>query len=132
MTTADTATADMLRAYYAAWCTTDPDRIAPFFTPDATFEDLAFNAVFEGHDGVRTFAQMTFDAAPDFAITPTSIIVTGTHAAASWTMRGTFTNDLAGLPATGRPFEIRAASIIELRDGLIHRMTDYWNPAGLM
>jgi ketosteroid isomerase-like protein len=37
--------------------------------------------------------------------------------------------DLPGLPATGRPFEIRGATVVEFRDGKISRSTDYWSLA---
>ncbi|MEO1130271.1 MAG: ester cyclase [Planctomycetota bacterium] len=122
----------MLEMYYAAWCSGDPDAVAAFFENDAVFEDLAFGARFEGLDGVRTFAQITFAGVPDFHITPTQILVDGEQAAAAWTMTGTFAADMAGIPATGQPFEIRASSIIALRAGRILRMTDYWNPAALL
>ncbi len=123
--------AERLNAYYRAWTQHHADALAGFFHERAVFEDLAFNATFEGHEGVRTFAQITFAGAPDFEITPTEIVVDGDRAGASWTMRGTHTGDMPGFPATGRRFEIEAASVIRLEDGLIISMRDFWNPAGL-
>ena len=127
-----TPIAELLADYYAAWCTGDPDQIVRFFAADAVFEDLAFGARFEGHDGVRTFARITYEGAPDFKITPDLVVVEGNHAAASWIMNGTHTGDMPGFPATGRRFEIRASSMIRLRETRIVRMTDYWNPNALI
>ena len=121
----------MLEAYYAAWGHGDPDAIAAYFTPDAVFEDVAFDARFEGPEGVRDFARLTFQGVPDFQIAPERITVDGEDAAAWWTMSGTHAGDMPGFPATGRRFEISASSMIRLRDGKIQRMTDYWEPSEL-
>lgn len=128
---ADSETHNLLLQYYAAWSSGDPDAVAAFFDTGCVFEDLAFGAVFEGIDGVRAFAEFTFAGAPDFRIEPTAVLVDGGSAAASWTMSGTHSGDFPRAPATGKPFTIRASSIIELRDRKIVRMTDYWNPLSL-
>lgn len=59
---------------------------------------------------------------------PTHIITNGNAAAAAWEMSGTHLGDLPNLPATGKKFRVRASSIIEIRNGAILSMTDYWNP----
>ena len=123
------AAIDMLRRYYAAWGTGEPDRVAEFFCDDAVFEDLAFEAKFEGLDGVRTFAAITYGGVPDFKVEPDTIIVDGDRAATSWVMQGTHSGDLPNLPASGRSFQVRASSIIQLRDDKILQMLDFWNPA---
>ena len=42
-------------------------------------------------------------------------------------MSGTHRGDLPGLPATGKPFILRGASILELSSGQLARCTDYWD-----
>ena len=98
-----------------------------YFTTDAIFEDLAFGVQFEGHEGVRQFAAITFQGAPDFRIEVEDVLVEGDRAAASLIMRGTHEGDMPGAPADGKAFEIRACSQIIMRDMKIHRMVDYWN-----
>jgi steroid delta-isomerase-like uncharacterized protein len=49
-----------------------------------------------------------------------------------WTMAGTHQGDLPGLPATGRRFSLRGSAIVELRQGKIKRLTDYWDMATFM
>ena len=117
-----------LRDYYASWASGDPDRVAAFFAESATFEDLAFEAVFEGPEGVREFARLTYGGVPDFRVTPLRIIIDGASAAAAWEMTGTHSGDLPGLPATGKPFRVRASSIVQVERTGIIEMVDYWNP----
>jgi steroid delta-isomerase-like uncharacterized protein len=121
---------EMLRRYYAAWGTADPDAVVRFFTEDAVFEDLAFAARFDGAAGIRQFAMLTYSGVPDFRVEPEAIVAgAGGRAAAAWVMSGTHRGDFPGLPATNRAFRVRASSILEIAaDGRIARMTDYWSP----
>lgn len=121
-------TLEFLQRYYESWGRSDPDLVASFFTADGVFEDLAFAAKFEGKDGVRSFVELTYAGVPDFKVVPTRVVVEGDKAAAAWTMTGTHSGDLPGLPATGKSFEVRASSIIVLTDGAISEIVDYWNP----
>ncbi len=117
-----------LRNYYASWGTGDPDRVASFFAESATFEDLAFEAVFDGPAGVAEFAKLTYSGVPDFQVLPVHIVIDGTSAAAAWEMTGTHSGDLPGMPATGKPFRVRASSFIQFEGTRIIEIVDYWNP----
>lgn len=117
-----------LREYYASWGTGDPELVSAFFADSSIFEDLAFDAMFKGIDGVRQFATLTYSGVPDFKVEPTRIIVSGSSAAAAWVMSGTHSGDLPNLPATGKHFEVRASSIIRTEGSKIIEMLDYWNP----
>ena len=48
-----------VREYYATWSAGDPDKIVEFFADEAVFEDLAFDAKFEGPDAIRSFVDLT-------------------------------------------------------------------------
>jgi ketosteroid isomerase-like protein len=50
-------------------------------------------------------------------------------AAMEWLMSGTHERDLPGMPAAGKTFSVRGATILELRDGRITRNRDYWDLA---
>ncbi|MFG0267645.1 MAG: nuclear transport factor 2 family protein [Rhodopirellula sp. JB055] len=118
-----------LREYYAAWSRQDADGVLAFFAPNSTFEDLAFAAEFEGLDQIRSFVDLTYAGSPDFEVHPTQIIVAKKTAAAAWTMQGTHSGDLPGLPATEKAFQVRASSIVNFDDnGQILSIVDYWNP----
>ena len=93
------------------------------------FEDMALQTQFDGQEGVRGFAQATFAAIPDFRWTPTIILIDGSRVASEWRMTGTQTGDFPGIPATGKPFSVPGASVLEIRDAKIHRNRDYWSLA---
>ncbi|NUP90828.1 MAG: ester cyclase [Candidatus Sumerlaeia bacterium] len=46
---------------------------------------------------------------------------------AEWQATGTNAGDFPGIPASGARFRMRGASVIELRDGRIHRYASYWD-----
>ena len=118
---------EFLRSYYEAWSCQDPAKVVQFFCGDAVFEDLAFEAVFTGRSEIRSFVDMTYAGVPDFRVIPSSIFCDGPSAAAEWVMSGTHTGDMPGLAATGKRLEIRDASIVRMREGLIESITDYWS-----
>ena len=117
-----------LRDYYTAWTEIEPEKVIAFFANEASFEDLAFEAKFEGLEAIRSFVDLTYSGVPDFRVVPKQIVVNGSHAAASWVMSGTHSGDLPGMPATGRNFEVRASSIIQTQGDQILQIIDYWNP----
>jgi len=119
---------ELIEQYYAAWQPGNADSILAFFTEDAVFEDLAFEARFEGPDQIRAFIDLTYSGIPDFAVKPTHIVVGDGSAAAEWVMSGTHQGDLPGLPRTGQAFALRASSVITLSEERIAVMNDFWNP----
>ena len=119
---------EKLRQYYAAWTARDIDQVIACFTTDATFEDLAFAARFDGVAAIRSFVESTYAGAPDFRVEPQEILAGDGSAAAAWVMSGTHAGDFPGLPATGRRFTVRASSLVWFEGGLIRRIEDYWNP----
>jgi len=72
------------------------------------------------------------DAFPDFGIELTAGFVAGDRAAMEWVMSGTHERGLPGMPATGRRFRVRGATMLELRDGRVTRNRDYWDTATLL
>ncbi len=118
---------EFLRTYYEAWSSQNPENVVRFFCDDAVFEDLAFEAVFTGRAEIRSFVDLTYAGVPDFRVIPSKIFGDHENAAAEWVMSGTPTGDMPGLAPNGKRFEIRAASIVRLREGLIESITDYWS-----
>lgn len=101
-------------------------------TDDCVYEDVALAAVNHGSDELVAFANAAFSAFPDFAIHVTSQFGDAEWAGAEWTMTGTHHGDLGDLPATGRSFDVRGATVFQYRDGKISRCTDYWDMADLL
>lgn len=122
-----------LREYLAAWNAHDADRVVAYFTDDATYEDVAMGQVNTGKDQIREFAAAMFRSMPDMNVELVSLCSAGDWVASEWVMTGTQTEDsILGVPATGKPFRIRGASVGEIAEDKIKRISDYWNLASLL
>ncbi len=113
----------------SAWSSGDVEQVVSLFTDDCVYEDVTFGLVNRGPAELETFARGAFEAFPDFKVQLTSRFVAGRWAGAEWTMSGTHGGDLPGLPATGKSFSIRGATIFELQGSKIRRNSDYWDMA---
>ena len=127
-----TATEKTMIDYLAAWNSHDVEKIASFFTDDGVYEDVAIGAVNRGEEELKAFISSTFTFFPDWKAEVKSRFGTGDWSAREWIMSGTHGGDLPGLPATGKKFSVRGASISELHEGKIRRNTDYWNLASFL
>ncbi len=121
--------ADMavLDQWAMAWSSHDIDRVLELFTDDCVYEDVPTGAVHTGKDALRAFAQFFFSVAPDFKVDVCSRFETDKWAAGEWTMSGTQEGDMPNLPASGKRFCIRGASVLELENEKIRRCSDYWD-----
>jgi steroid delta-isomerase-like uncharacterized protein len=121
---------DWMHRYLDAWNSHDADRVAVFMAADATYEDLALGQLHEGVDAIKGFVDETAAFSGDFHFNPVSVQAGGADYAMEWEMSGTNTGDIAGLPATNKPYRIRGVSIGQLdAEGKIARNRDYWNLA---
>lgn len=75
----------------------------------------------KGLDGYAAVLGMMRGAMPDVEWTVEETISEGNKVMVRFTMRGTQTQPLMGIPATGKPVCVTAMNIYELRDGKIVR-----------
>lgn len=122
----------MMNDYIAAWNSHEVERILSYFTDDVIYEDVAMGIVNRGKNEVKDFINSIFIGFPDFKIELKSIFISGDWAADEWILSGTFTNSFMEMPATGKSFSERGASIAELRKGKISRNSDYYNMASFL
>jgi steroid delta-isomerase-like uncharacterized protein/uncharacterized protein (TIGR02118 family) len=132
MVMANPTAAPLLTGWAAAWSTHDADRLTGLFTDDCVYEDVPMEAVNRGREELRAFAAAVFAALPDFAIALTSAAAEHGRGHAEWTMSGTHAGDLPGLPATGKRFAVRGASVLDLQADRILRCSDYWDRAAFL
>ena len=119
---------EILRGENAAWNAHDVERIAAFYTDDCFKEDIAVGKATRGKEEMKALIGGAFRAIPDMKIELVTLFYCGGWAATEWTMSGSYSSDYPGFPlAAGRRFLVRGASIMELRDGKISRISDYWN-----
>ncbi|HUO85899.1 MAG TPA: ester cyclase [Thermoanaerobaculia bacterium] len=117
----------VVAAFDAAWAARDPAAIAALMTPDAEYVEVATDRTFVGPPGVARYAAEIFAWAPDFTVRTIAVDAGAGTVVWEWVMEGTQTGDGPGLPATGKPFSVPGVSVLELRDGRIHRVRDYWD-----
>jgi steroid delta-isomerase-like uncharacterized protein len=114
------------------WSAHDWNLLLPLFTDDLTYEDVTMGAVNRTKDELRAFGDAFFAGFPDVTFELTSKCATDTRGAAEWIMRGTHRGDMPGMPATGKPVEVRGASVFEFAGAKIRRCSDYWDMATLL
>jgi len=130
MTTVDRTFFD---GYLAAWNQHDPARVASYMADDAVYEDVALGRLLRGPAEVASFVEEATRSSSDFRFEDVSLFATGNDYANEWIMVGTNDRDLPGLPATGRTFRVRGASIGRGNmDGKIAANRDYYNLAELL
>ena len=124
---------EMLRAENAAWNAHDVEKIATFYTDDCFKEDIAVGKATRGKEEMKALVAGAFAAIPDMEIELVTLFHCGDWAGTEWIMSGSYSSDYPGFPqAAGRHFSVRGASIMELRDGRISRISDYWNFASFL
>ena len=125
-----TAVPPIVERWAAAWNAHSPEQLAALFTDDGVYEDLAFEFVLQGKQGVATWVTITLAGAPDARVELVYAFRDGDRAAAHWIFSGTHTAAWGpALPPTGRPFSLPVASLFELEGELIRRVGDYYNLA---
>jgi len=131
----------LLQQWAAGWSARDPERVAALYTDDCVYEDVPLGAVSRGKRELTVLGRpfplcglgaRPQDAFPDFGIELTAGFVAGDRAAMEWVMSGTHARGLPGMPATGRRFRVRGATMLELRDGRVTRNSNYWDMATLL
>jgi steroid delta-isomerase-like uncharacterized protein len=116
------AEGQLLSSYEAAWSAHDAEKVAAYFTNDATYEDVTLGEVHRGRSAIKAFAQGTFDMLPGYTIKPRSLVLGQGSAAVEWVMSGTYRE-------TGKSFSVRGVSVMQFENGKIRHNSDYWNMA---
>jgi steroid delta-isomerase-like uncharacterized protein len=131
----------LLRRWAEGWSAHDPRRVAQLYADDCVYEDVPLGAVTRGRRELAALGRpfplcglggRPQDAFPDFGIELTGGFVAGDRAAMEWVMSGTHARGRPGVPASGRRFRVRGATVLELRDGRVTRNADYWDSATLL
>ena len=81
----------------------------------------------KGRQGLVNHVQTFHKTFPDVTIQVKRIIASDDEVVGVWRLKGTHSQELFGVPATGRVLEFDVASIFKLRDGML---VDYTLVAG--
>ncbi|MEU0119754.1 ester cyclase [Streptomyces bobili] len=106
--------------------THNPDLVDRFVAEDYTNHN---DFVADGREANRQFWSAFFTGLPDVKVTMEDLIVSGDRVVGRFTYRGTHTGNLLGIPATGRPVEMRSIDIWRVHNGMF---VEHWDELNLM
>jgi steroid delta-isomerase-like uncharacterized protein len=119
--------------YTGAWNRHSATDVAAFMTADVVAVDTTLGETFRGPPAVGQWVEsMVASFSSDFSVVLRHSIVTSTGFATEWLMRGTHDGSSHDVAATGKRFEIRGATVGEVRDGKICGLRQYWDRAGFL
>jgi steroid delta-isomerase-like uncharacterized protein len=127
----DQSTETIVTGYIEAIAARDLDRVFSFYDDEIVYEDVAVDQVYRGIEATKKFYAKSM-AALDVTWFVDTIHATDEGFGVAWRMEGTHVADLPGMPATGRSFSVRGASIAEVKDGKIVRNRDFWSLRDLL
>jgi steroid delta-isomerase-like uncharacterized protein len=106
--------------------THDPDLVDRFVAEDYVNHN-AFVA--DGREANRQFWAVFFTGLPDVSVTMEDLVISGDRVVGRFSYRGTHTGDLMGIPATGKPVEMRSIDIWRVQNGMF---VEHWDELNLM
>lgn len=118
---------DLVRQVFLTWSDHDVSRLDTLFGDEGVYEDVPPKIVYRGKDEIKKFMSAIWSWAPDITFTPTSIDQLGDTVVAEWTMQGTQTGPIGGIPASGNSFSVRGVSVVKVDQGRILRHSDYYD-----
>lgn len=107
-----------------AMATGDGDKTAAFFAEDGCVDDVGMGLRFTGRRAIAKLQSRAADFSSNARFEVENAMSDGELFAVQWRFIGTRNSN-------GKAFDYRAASLGQLRDGLITCWSDYWNPAHL-
>ena len=123
---------DTARRWVEAWNSHDRQQVEALYAPDFEGTDVADGAPQHGPRAAGEGLLRYQCGFPDFRVQCEEMVVQGDRLVIAWTARGTHKGVLMHIPPTGRAVEVRGASFLTLKDGLIRRSHTIWDMAGLL
>ena len=122
MLTMNTNTARRLAETFVQMLNThDADLVDAFVATDYRNHN-AF--VDDGREANRQFWSAFFTALPDLTATMEDLVISGDRVVGRFVYRGTHRGEFMGIPASGRPVEMRSIDIWRVADGLF---VEHWD-----
>ena len=78
----------------------------------------------DGREANRQFWSAFFTALPDLSATMEDLVISGDRVVGRFVYRGTHRGEFMGIPASGRPVEMRSIDIWRVADGLF---VEHWD-----
>jgi steroid delta-isomerase-like uncharacterized protein len=118
--------------FAAGWSSHDPEAFATLFTADCLYEDIPLGVSASGKGEIAEHLRNWLAGSSDIAMRPVRTFDAGRRVGLEWLYTGTHDGRLEGIDATGRGFEFRGASLMEVDGDEISHCVDYWDLAYLL
>jgi len=120
----------LVKDFFAAWNSRDPEKIARCYADDGIFEEVPTGKVFRGkNELIATFKNIFIDY-PDLKCEQRAAFYSQNAVCGEFVMSGTHAPSTdPAVPVTGKHISVRVAYIIELQKDKVKRHTDYFDGA---
>lgn len=123
----------LMRGFAAIWASRDLETLNLLYADDAVYEDVPDGVSFRGRAEIKASFEEDLSWASDFRCEIVSLFVSGDRGVMEWVWSGTQVGEIPGLlPATGKHFSIRGATLFTFDDGMIKRQSNYFDAAGFL
>jgi uncharacterized protein (TIGR02246 family) len=111
---------ELIDVYLRAWSTQDPDLILTVFAADATYHERVLGDPIRGHGGIRAYWEAkVVQGQANIEAELLSLYLDGQTAIAEWEARF---DDVV----QGQRKRMREVAILDLQDGRIGALREYW------
>jgi steroid delta-isomerase-like uncharacterized protein len=117
----------VLQEYVSAWNLHNPAALDGLLDAESVHEDIPAGFQGKGPAQIKAFAGEVFKAQPDLKWRLTTIVESGSTAAAEWTWTSTYTGDGPNGPVKRQKISARGASFVVVEGGRIRRFVDYYD-----
>jgi len=116
------------------WESADTAQLASLAAEDVVYDDVPNGQRFQGHEGVRRYIGHVHSWAGAIRFEVTAVHGGDDSALVEWILRGVQDRPIPGrVPvATGRPFELKGATLVEMKGDKITRAADYLDILGFV
>jgi steroid delta-isomerase-like uncharacterized protein len=120
------------RVFEEVWNAKKIDAVDEVIAADYVHHDPQSPNVPPGVEGYKQFVRYYLNAFPDIHFEMHERIAQGDTVATRWTVTGTHSGDLEGLPRTGRRISLEGMSITHYKNGKIAESWNVWDALGMM
>jgi hypothetical protein len=124
-------TEGVIEGIFAEAATGDLEGVMRWWAPDGILEDITIAQAFRGHDEIRPYLQMYYQALPDITFEPLRLVVSGPTAVVEWAQPSVIAAPFDGTPSVGTKVFLRAVDIFHISDGLVQHESSWYGDGWL-
>lgn len=125
---------DLLEAFISTLNEHDAQQFSLLFTDSCRYTEMNSGRNFAGREAVAGYISGTLKGMPDSQFEIVSLMADDHMGMVEWLWTGT--NSVGwpqlGIPSTGQHMELSGVSVIEFKDGMIHRNREYWDNSSFL